>query len=179
MTNPKIICPSCGENEFSISTEKDHFVFGCDDDAVELTAYVPVHTCDNCEFQFTSGDADDIRHEAICRHLGRMPPKAIRGLRKASDLSRADFAQITGIGSASLARWETGQLIRGTAHDNLLYLLLDKSNLERLAAKKPEPEYTVQTEERAHVELESTFVHIKTLTAEMQQKMKHFSLHCH
>ena len=143
MKNFEVICPSCGKSKFTISDKDERFVYGCDDDAVELTAVVPVHTCESCEFQFTRGDAEDIRHEAVCRHLGRMPPSKIKALRNANNLSRADFAALTGIGSASLSRWESGHLIQGAAHDNLLYLLLDKSNLERLAARVPESDSTV------------------------------------
>lgn len=179
MTNFEIICPSCGETEFSVSNEEDRFVYGCDENAVELSASVPVHACENCGFQFTSGDAEDIRHEAICRHLGRMPPRKIKELRKANNLTRAEFADITGIGSASLSRWETGQLVQGAAHDNLLYLLLTKPNLERLAGRVPEPEYEIQSDDVQVFEQDSTFIYIKTPTTEMTQRMTHFSLHRH
>lgn len=177
MNDFSVICPSCGETEFCVSSEVDRFEYGHGEDAVELSVTIPVHMCESCGYQFTDGDAEDIRHEAVCRHLGRMPPAKILELRKANCLTRADLAALTGIGSASLARWETGQLIQGAAHDSLLYLLLNKDNLELLAARKPEPDYTVGVHKSLTTEDESTFIHIKTPTDDMIWRKEHFSLH--
>ena len=46
-------------------------------EAVELTAQVPVRTCNACGFQFTDDVAEEARHEVVCRHLGVMTPKEI------------------------------------------------------------------------------------------------------
>ena len=177
MSELENICPDCGEAEFSVAEKVDQFEYGCGADAVELSALVPVHTCESCGFQYTDEVAEDIRHETVCHHLGRMPPVRILELRKANKLTRAQFAAVTGIGSASLARWETGQLIQGPAHDSLLYLLLYKENLDRLASRAPDPEYDIKAEERPAVEMQSRFMCIQTPDSELLLRQSQFSLH--
>jgi putative zinc finger/helix-turn-helix YgiT family protein len=152
-------CPECGHTEFSIADFEDKFQYGEGIRAVELLATIPVHTCESCEYQFSDCDAEEARHEAVCRHLGRMPPSKIRDLRKAHNLSREEFASITGIGTASLARWESGQLIQGAAHDNFLYLLLNKESLIQLRARDPEQAYEVLAQEQSPA-IESAFIYI-------------------
>lgn len=177
MSEFEMVCPDCGESDFSVSEQRERFEYGGREDAIELSALVQVHTCSSCGFQFTGDDAEDIRHEAVCRHLGRMPPAKILELRKANDLTRDQFAAITGIGSASLSRWETGQLIQGAAHDSLLYLLLHKDNLDRLAAREPDPEYGVKSTKTPQVEMQSSFVCIQTSDRELLLRQSQFSLH--
>ena len=171
-----MICPDCHATEFRLSNEKDRFEYGCGDDAVYLSAIVPVETCKKCGYQCIGGDAEDIRHEAVCKHLGRMPPRKIRELRKSHGLSRKQFANVSGIGSASLARWETGSLIQGPAHDNLLYLLMDSSNLNRLRGKDPYPDYETQADEVPVTKQDNSFREL-TRSPELQKQANSFSLH--
>ena len=77
-----------------------------------------------------------MRHEAVCRHLGVLTPKEIIAIRKSYGMSRAVFARLTGIGEASLARWENGLLIQSPAYDRFLFLLTFPENLERLKSRK-------------------------------------------
>jgi DNA-binding transcriptional regulator YiaG len=105
---------------------------------VELTASVPVRICDECGFHFTDEAADDARHEAICRHLRVMTPQEIATVRKDYGLSRPEFARLTRLGEASLARWEAGLLIQNAAYDQFLYLLTFPENIERLKQRNRE-----------------------------------------
>lgn len=135
--SPTKICPACGANELSVSTEPDSFEYGeRDSTPVLLTVMVPVHHCSSCGLSFTEEDASVLRHEAICKHLGVMNPQEIRAIREHYDLSQADFSEITNIGKASIARWEGGLLIQNQANDNLLYLLTFKENMDRLRQRK-------------------------------------------
>jgi len=169
-------CPDCGETEFTVSNIVDNFQYGSGADAVELSAAIPVHTCNSCGFQFTDSDAEVIRHEAVCNHLGRMSPAKIRELRDSQDLSREAFAAISGIGYASLSRWESGHLIQGAANDNFLYLLQSRENMERLTARIPEfADETTRAPQASS--LESIFVCIKAKTESLQIRQKHFDLH--
>ncbi len=127
-------CPACGSEKIEISVETDRLTYGVGPDAPQLTVRVPVKTCLDCGFQFTDDEAEDTRHEAVCRHLGVLAPKQISELRKRYGLSRAEFARLTRIGEASLARWESGALIQNAAHDQFLRLLFFRENLERLRA---------------------------------------------
>jgi len=129
-------CPMCGGKNVHTTIEVEKFVYGAGPEAVELTARVPVRTCNACGFQFTDDVAEEVRHDAVCRHLGVMTPKEVARIRKAYGMSRAVFARLTRIGEASLTRWENGLLIQNPAYDQLLYLLTFPENLERLKFRK-------------------------------------------
>jgi putative zinc finger/helix-turn-helix YgiT family protein len=125
-------CPVCGSEKIGTSVETDRFAYGTGPDAPQVTVQVPVRTCADCGFQFTDEEAEEARHEAVCRQLGVLPPSQIRELRKRYGLSRAEFARVTRIGEASLARWESGALIQNGAHDQYLRLISLPENFERL-----------------------------------------------
>ena len=133
----RIECPMCEDKNVKTTIEKETFTYGDGAEAVELTVSVPVRTCTSCGFQFTDDIAEEIRHEAVCRYLGVMSPREIQRVRKAYEMSRAEFARLTRIGEASLARWESGQLIQNPAYDQFLYLLTFPENVERLKSRKP------------------------------------------
>jgi len=125
-------CPVCGQSAVSRALEDHRFKYGEDPDAVELTARVLVSTCNSCGFQFLDETGEAAKHEAVCRHVGVMTPVEIAGIRKRYGLSRIEFARLTKIGEASLARWENALLIQSAAYDNLLFLLTFMENVERL-----------------------------------------------
>jgi putative zinc finger/helix-turn-helix YgiT family protein len=125
-------CPNCERDSVKTTLERETFTYGEGTSAAELTVDVPVRTCTNCGFQFTDSDAEEARHDAVCRHLNVLTPKDILDLRKRYHMSRAEFAQLTRLGEASLARWESGQLIQNAANDQLLFLLTMPSNVELL-----------------------------------------------
>jgi putative zinc finger/helix-turn-helix YgiT family protein len=128
-------CPNCGSVDLSTVPEVEAFKYGKGEEAVELSATVPLHTCHNCGFQFTDASADDAKHEAICRHLGVYTPNEVVALRTRYGLTRAQFAEITRIGEASIQRWESGQLIQNSGYDQLLFLLNYPANLELLRGR--------------------------------------------
>jgi len=128
-------CANCGSTSVETRRLKDQFQYGSGSNAAELEALVPFHRCGNCGFEFTGGEAEDARHEAICRHLGIMTPIEVLGVRQRYEMTRATFAEKTRIGEASLARWETGQLIQNAANDNYLFLLCFPDNMDRLNAR--------------------------------------------
>ncbi len=131
-SQPSVRCPNCESNNVNTTVEHETFVYGEGSSAAQLTARVPVRTCTNCGFQFTDGEAEEARHDAVCRHLRVLTPKEILELRKRYNMSRAEFAELTRLGEASLARWENGQLIQNAANDQLLFLLTVPSNMELL-----------------------------------------------
>lgn len=125
-------CPVCESDNVNFEMETQEFLYDVDKDAVQLAAEVHVGKCSDCGFEFTGESAEIARHEAVCRHLKVTSPCEIWQLRKSYGLSRAEFAALTRLGTASLARWETGQLIQNAAYDSLLFLLKFPDNLERL-----------------------------------------------
>ena len=61
-----------------------------------------------------------------------MTPAEIRAIRAELGKTRREFAELTGIGEASLARWESGRLIQNVAYDTLLHLLTFPENVDRI-----------------------------------------------
>ena len=131
--NLPVECPSCGAHDVSSTTELEHFRYGDKEDAAMLSASIQVHHCASCHFSFTTEDAAERRHEAVCRHLGVLTPKEVRGVRESYHLSQEVFSKLSKIGKASLARWESGVLVQNQANDNLLYLLTFDDNVARLS----------------------------------------------
>jgi len=126
------VCPSCDFNEYITSMEIQKFTYGTERTESLLEVKIPVHECKKCGFRFTDDKAEELRHEAICRHLGLMTPKEVYGVRAKYNLSRSEFAKISKLGEASLARWENSLLIQNAAYDNYLYLLLFEKNMNHL-----------------------------------------------
>jgi len=131
----KIACPECQASGVSTAYQEDTFTYGDGEEAVNLTCRIPVRNCRSCGMQFTDDEAEDIRHETVCKHLRVMPPREVVDIRKRYKFSRGDFARITRIGEASLARWENGHVIQNAANDQLLYLLTFSENVDRLRQK--------------------------------------------
>jgi DNA-binding transcriptional regulator YiaG len=133
-----IECPNCGAIGVRTRFASDKFKYGVGSDAVDLETRIPFRRCPACEFEYTDAQAEDLRHDAICRHLKRMIPVEIAGIRKRYHLRRDEFAAKTSLGEASLARWESGQLIQNAAYDNYLYLLTFQENMKRLEERRME-----------------------------------------
>src|SRR5438309_2317469 len=85
-----IQCPQCGSREVRTTQAEDPFVYGQGENAVRLCTVVPLRTCTKCGFQFLDSEAEEIQHEAVCRHLGVLTPAKIRALRKRRGRSRAE-----------------------------------------------------------------------------------------
>jgi putative zinc finger/helix-turn-helix YgiT family protein len=130
------ICLNCGSSDLRTSREREEFPYGVGEEQVMLSAMVPVRKCGACGFDYTDDEAEDARHAAVCRHLGVMTPREVESVRKRLDMSRAEFARLTGLGEASLQRWESGSLIQNKANDNLLYLLSAKAENVRLLRQR-------------------------------------------
>lgn len=127
-----LACPQCGGSSISTSIRRDKFVYGSGDSAVELIVDLPVRHCNDCDIHYMDSEAEDIKHEAVCRHLGVLPPAAIVNIRKKHGLSRAAFAKITGLGEASLGRWEKGINIQNLGNDRYIRLLEDPRVMQQL-----------------------------------------------
>ncbi len=131
--NRDYTCPQCGEKGGVATSLYPHtFRYGSGESTVDLTVELPLRRCSACEFEFLDDEAERLEHEAICAHLGVLSPKEIRGIREAYDLSRNEFAQVTGLGEATLNRWENGIKIQTLANDRYLRLLALPLSMQRL-----------------------------------------------
>lgn len=134
-------CPDCGATAVRVSFEARSFSFGTDN-PVELTATIPLWTCEACGFSYTDGRGEELEHEAICRHLKVLTPREIRALRERHSLSRAEIGKLTRFGEASIKRWERGAVIQNASADRFLRALDDHAVLERLRLLDSELEST-------------------------------------
>lgn len=125
-------CPSCEASTVTSCTQIDKFQYGRGHDAVVLETVIPLYSCATCGFTFTDHAAERVRQAAVCRHLGLLTPQEIVDLRKGLGLTRDALAKGTGVGIASLARWESGETVQNRSIDNLLFLLQFPENLGRL-----------------------------------------------
>ncbi len=126
----KFVCGECGSERIRTNREIYKFPYGVGADTVELSCEVPVRNCADCGFSFIDGEAEDICHKEVCKHLGVMPPSKIKALRELYELTQAQFSEITKLGEATLSRWERGVVIQNQAYDNYLYLLGFKENFQ-------------------------------------------------
>ena len=129
-------CPSCGAPDTRIETVASTVDYRVGNTTHEIPVTMPVHTCVQCGQQFTSADAEDFRHDSICRFLGRMTPSEITRLRERYGLSKRDFARLTGFGEASIHRWESSEHIQSESVDALMRLLEHGANVSELAKKR-------------------------------------------
>jgi YgiT-type zinc finger domain-containing protein len=132
-----IVCPQCGRSNILTSTQEQPFTYGKGPEAVQLSVQVPVKSCTDCGLEFLDQSAEELRHTAVCHYLGCMTPLEVASVRRLYKLNRSDFAKVTRIGEASLARWEASSLIQNAAYDQYLYLLTFEENLNRLLKRRP------------------------------------------
>lgn len=128
-----VTCPSCGQPQACSFVATQRFIYAGADGEVTLSAEIPIIECQACNEAFTGKGAEEIKHAAVCRHLGRLTPAEIRGLRNRLGLTQAGLAERTGIGVASIKRWELGNLIQSASLDAALRSLL---------ASEPDPKVT-------------------------------------
>lgn len=116
-------CPQCSACAVVTSWHHDVFTYGSGDSAATISVEIPVRHCQSCGFEFLDQEAESLRHKAVCRHLGVLSPTEVRGIRAEYGMTRAMFAQATGLGEATLNRWENGVLVQNLANDRYLRLL--------------------------------------------------------
>jgi putative zinc finger/helix-turn-helix YgiT family protein len=137
-------CPACGRRPLEERYIRDEFDYGPDDERIRVVAEaVPVLVCPACEEVFYGSDAERAHHRAICRALELLTPEQIRAMRERLGMSQAEFAQLTGIGVATLSRWEQGRLVQTRSLDNYLQVLDAIPHairvLEKLRDRPPRP----------------------------------------
>ena len=131
--NRDYTCPQCGEKGAVTTSLYPHtFCYGSGESTVDLTVELPLRRCSSCEFEFLDDEAERLEHEAICKHLGVLSPTEIEGIRRGHGMTRAIFAQVTGLGEATLNRWENGIKIQTLANDRYLRLLALPLNMQML-----------------------------------------------
>lgn len=137
--HPEPDCFFCDDAEITTRLKPHSWKHGLGEDAVTLHVDLPVHRCENCGREFVGPEGETIQHEAVCRHFGVLTPAEIRQVRRRRARSRREFARCTGLGEATLQRWERGAIIQNLANDNYLRLADTDSGwakLSRLASRR-------------------------------------------
>jgi putative zinc finger/helix-turn-helix YgiT family protein len=132
-------CPTCNVGYLRDKVITERFEFEVDGKTKTVVAEnVPVSECDNvaCGERLSGPEAARIRHEAICRAFGLLTPREIQAIRERLELSQERFAQLTGIGIATISRWERGRLLQNRAMDNLLRLVARSEDNIRFLAER-------------------------------------------
>jgi putative zinc finger/helix-turn-helix YgiT family protein len=136
-------CPVCGRGVLEDRRIEDSFEFRTEDGLIQVHANdVPVRVCPACGETLSGPEAARVHHAAICRALGLLVPEEIRGIREKLGMTQAELARLTGIGEATISRWERGRLLQNRGNDRYLRLLANAPQavgiLEGIIAAAPE-----------------------------------------
>lgn len=116
-------CPVCDECRVTTTVRQETITYGSGNSATTLHLDLPVRVCEGCGFEYLDHEAELLKHEAICRHLGVLTSAEVLAVRNRYGLTRSSFSEITGLGEATLNRWENGVVIQNLANDRYLRLL--------------------------------------------------------
>jgi putative zinc finger/helix-turn-helix YgiT family protein len=130
------VCAICGAKTAILEIKNQQFAYRDGSSEVPLIAEVPVMSCSTCGETYTAPGAEEAQHAAVCRYLNRLTPGEIKALRKRNGWSQQELAEATGIGIASIKRWESGVVIQNASLDATLRSA-DQQNMQ--AAEKPRP----------------------------------------
>jgi HTH-type transcriptional regulator/antitoxin MqsA len=138
-------CPNCGHAPLRDELITDRFEYRGDGEesrTIEVPN-VPVEVCPNCGEKYLGPAAARVQHAAVCRALGLLTPEEIQAIRERYGPTQAEFARLTGIGEATVSRWERGRMLPNRAMDRYLRLLRDRPGnaayLKRLGEEKERP----------------------------------------
>lgn len=125
-------CAQCGAEAVDTTEHRHTFRYGAGEAAVDLTVDLPVRRCRKCGFEFLDRESERIKLEAICEHLGVLSPSGIRRIRERYGMTQAEFAEVTGLGTATLVRWENGSMNHTRAYDRYVRLLENREVMRQL-----------------------------------------------
>ena len=127
------LCEMCEQGTVELQTVESSIDYGADDSQTQLSVMLPIWRCEDCGCAYEDEQAAQIKHAAVCQHLGVLEPNEIRDIRNRLGLSQEALANVTSIGVASIKRWESSKIIQNKAMDNLLRLLPLPGAMEQLA----------------------------------------------
>lgn len=125
-------CHVCGGPNVTEVLQNETFDYMVGGQLVSLQAQYLVQTCSDCNFVTAGEDAEIARDNAVRKYLNLLMPQEIRAIREKYSLSRKEFAELTGIGIASITRWENGEVLQNRSIDTLLKFIAEPSNFNKL-----------------------------------------------
>jgi DNA-binding transcriptional regulator YiaG len=84
------------------------------------SATTPMSRCRDCGAESLPAESMWHGHAAVCRAKGLLAPQDIVDRRRALGLTQEELAELTGLGIASIRRWEAGTGTQNVANDRAL-----------------------------------------------------------
>jgi putative zinc finger/helix-turn-helix YgiT family protein len=118
-------CGKCGQKKMHLATMLYATTIEHDGRAyrVEIPA-LTVPQCGNCKAVSIDDEADQQISAAFRRAARLLMPEEIREGREKLGLTQKQFANLLGVGEATVSRWETGAQIQQRAMDRFLRVCL-------------------------------------------------------
>ena len=98
-----------------------------------------VPRCGNCQALSIDDEADQQISAAFRREAGLLAPEEIRQGREKLGLTQKQFANLLGVGEATVSRWETGAQIQQRAMDRFLRVCFNSPAAVKLLASDFQP----------------------------------------
>ena len=115
---------ACSHRTLEPRVIRDEFDYGPDDDRVKIVIEaVQVLACAACGEIFYGPEAEHAQQLGIRKAYHLLLPEEIKAVREQLGKTQEEFAELTGIGVATLSRWERGRLIQTRTLDNYLRIL--------------------------------------------------------
>src|SRR5207302_2710035 len=118
-------CGKCGQKAMQLATVPYATTIEHDGRAyrVEIPA-LTVPQCGNCQAISIDDEADRQISAAFRREARLLTPEEIRQGREKLGLTQKEFANLLGVGEATVSRWETGAQIQQRAMDRFIRVCL-------------------------------------------------------
>ena len=118
-------CGKCGQKAMRLATVA--YATTIEHDGRSYRVELPTLTvpqCGNCHAISIDDEADQEISAAFRREARLLAPEEIRQGREKLGLTQKEFANLLGVGEATVSRWETGAQIQQRAMDRFLRLCL-------------------------------------------------------
>lgn len=169
------LCPDC-DATLKCTWQETSFTYGAEQDPQTVHVELPIHSCVKCGFQTLNENAERLKHVALCQHLGVLSPGEIRDIRDVRGLSRSEFSNLTGIGKASLGRWERGESVQSIAYDRYLRLLSLPNGISNLRSLMPRNDQATSDRNSKDIEQVTRFPGLgESLRAKQEQTEFHLT----
>jgi putative zinc finger/helix-turn-helix YgiT family protein len=118
-------CGKCGQKKMHLATVP--YATTIEHDGRAYPVVIPALTvpqCGNCKAISIDDEADQQISAAFRREARLLTPEEIREGREKLGLTQKQFANLLGVGEATVSRWETGAQIQQRALDRFLRVCL-------------------------------------------------------
>jgi putative zinc finger/helix-turn-helix YgiT family protein len=114
-------CGKCGRNSMRLATVCYTTTIEHDGRAYRVTVpALTVPQCENCHALSFDDEADQQISAAFRREARLLAPEEIRQGREKLGMTQKEFANLLGVGEATVSRWETGAQIQQRAMDRFV-----------------------------------------------------------